>query len=227
MSKGATRAGVTKRRYDKVRFHDNGLLNVERKTGKYFKIARQNQKTSPLLRLPPELRNQIFREVFRGRKYVIDDLNPRVESSNALLAVCRQIYAETASMPWSAGTFAAKNGIEMNAWLEGLHPLRQGLVKHLEIDFERVFYSRWMRTFIIHMRCQSIHVVDIVRRMPALLSLRTIDFTASIDRHLMISRSVADIENHAAQDLRSMFADREGVTTTFKLNIASPANQKV
>lgn len=31
-------AGVVKRRYKKVRFHENGLINVERKTGKYFKM---------------------------------------------------------------------------------------------------------------------------------------------------------------------------------------------
>jgi len=31
-------AGVVKRRHKKVRFHENGLINVERKTGKYFKM---------------------------------------------------------------------------------------------------------------------------------------------------------------------------------------------
>jgi hypothetical protein len=31
-------AGVSKRRYKKVRFLENGLLNVERKTGKFFKV---------------------------------------------------------------------------------------------------------------------------------------------------------------------------------------------
>jgi len=33
-----TGAGVAKRRYPKVRFLDNGLLDVERKTGKFLKM---------------------------------------------------------------------------------------------------------------------------------------------------------------------------------------------
>jgi hypothetical protein len=38
-TKASTGAGVVKRRYRKVRFHENGLLNVERKTGKYLKMS--------------------------------------------------------------------------------------------------------------------------------------------------------------------------------------------
>lgn len=37
-STASTGAGVVKRRYKAVRFHEDGLLNVERKAGKYFKM---------------------------------------------------------------------------------------------------------------------------------------------------------------------------------------------
>jgi hypothetical protein len=37
-TKAFTDAEVVKRRYKKIRFHENGLINVERKTGKYFKM---------------------------------------------------------------------------------------------------------------------------------------------------------------------------------------------
>jgi hypothetical protein len=33
-----TRVGVSKRRYNKVRFLENGLLDVERKAGKFLKM---------------------------------------------------------------------------------------------------------------------------------------------------------------------------------------------
>ncbi|KAH6878870.1 hypothetical protein BKA58DRAFT_104633, partial [Alternaria rosae] len=67
----STGAGVAKRSHKKLRFHENGLLNIERKTGKYLKIARQNQGDSSLLRLPPELRHLIFRYVLGGKAFEI------------------------------------------------------------------------------------------------------------------------------------------------------------
>jgi FKBP-type peptidyl-prolyl cis-trans isomerase len=36
--KASTGAGVAKRQYKKVRFLENGLLYVDRKTGKYLKM---------------------------------------------------------------------------------------------------------------------------------------------------------------------------------------------
>jgi hypothetical protein len=37
-TKAFTDAEVVKRRYKKVRFHENGPINVERKSGKYLKM---------------------------------------------------------------------------------------------------------------------------------------------------------------------------------------------
>jgi hypothetical protein len=68
---------------------------------------------SPLLRLPPEIRNRIWayalggkviRQIFTRRKCVL--LPQPQERINAftLLAACRQIYAETAALPFAANT---------------------------------------------------------------------------------------------------------------------------
>jgi len=38
-TKASTGAGVVKRGHKKLRFHENGLLNVETKTGKYLKMS--------------------------------------------------------------------------------------------------------------------------------------------------------------------------------------------
>jgi len=37
--KASTGAGVAKRSHKKLRFHENGLLNVETQTGKYLKMS--------------------------------------------------------------------------------------------------------------------------------------------------------------------------------------------
>ncbi|KAF1944058.1 hypothetical protein EJ02DRAFT_420638 [Clathrospora elynae] len=60
LPKPSTGARVAKYQHNKVGFLDNGLLNIKRKTGKFLKIARQNQRDSPLLRMPAEIRNQIY-----------------------------------------------------------------------------------------------------------------------------------------------------------------------
>jgi hypothetical protein len=73
---------------------------------------------SPLLRLPPEIRNRIWayalggkviRQVFTRRKCVL--LPKPQERINAftLLAACRQIYVETAVLPFAANTVSIRS----------------------------------------------------------------------------------------------------------------------
>ncbi|KAI4701708.1 hypothetical protein J4E81_003448 [Alternaria sp. BMP 2799] len=84
-------------------------------------IYKSNATESPLLCLPAELRNMIFRWVFRGVEYgLVDNWRPldsvvplQVKNASGshtlddlnLPLVCRQIYAETALLPYSLGTF--------------------------------------------------------------------------------------------------------------------------
>lgn len=73
-------------------------------------IAQCNAASSPLLRLPPEIRNMIYTLIIdvnivvfteaglgRGRHPIQDGL--------ALLRVCRQIHAEAALLPYALNTF--------------------------------------------------------------------------------------------------------------------------
>ncbi|KAF2850755.1 hypothetical protein T440DRAFT_518049 [Plenodomus tracheiphilus IPT5] len=107
---------VTKRkRYAPVRRFENGLLDVERKSGKYSKICKENAR-SPLLRLPPEIRNQIWELALGGSDFFLDyDLDkvkvvkpetPRTSTpATALLRTCRQIYAEAALCHYKVNAF--------------------------------------------------------------------------------------------------------------------------
>lgn len=74
----------------------------------------RNTATSPLLLLPPEVRNLVYRLVFAGLRYtysydidgqVYVQLLPRTVHPLALLRVCRQTYAEAALVPISLTTF--------------------------------------------------------------------------------------------------------------------------
>ncbi|CAE7194034.1 hypothetical protein P3342_009561 [Pyrenophora teres f. teres] len=76
----------------------NKMLEMER-------ITHENQANSPLLRLPPELRTEIYKYTLTdGRlvmkyphcSFVPDSSNPR--GARALLYTCRQIHHEAASL---------------------------------------------------------------------------------------------------------------------------------
>jgi len=70
-----------------------------------------NQRESPLLQMPPEIRNMIYTYVFKGlnwriykTKWSIERLERR-RNDLALLGTCRQISAETALLPFVLGRF--------------------------------------------------------------------------------------------------------------------------
>ncbi|KAJ4372398.1 hypothetical protein N0V83_004172 [Neocucurbitaria cava] len=102
-----------RRGYHKFR---NGLLNVTPKGDE--KELTESNRLSPLLRLPAEIRNEIWKYALGGKVYrgVFDDSKapstklslPRTEPANtaALLRTCRQIYAETALMLCSLNKFS-------------------------------------------------------------------------------------------------------------------------
>ncbi|KAF2442627.1 hypothetical protein P171DRAFT_497565 [Karstenula rhodostoma CBS 690.94] len=96
---------------------DNGMLSLEHTPAHLVHLVQQNAE-SLLLRLPPEIRNKIFRYVLAGlrvevrafmaapRLYRVGPSNKcRSPSTNvSLLQVCRQIYNETATLVCSGET---------------------------------------------------------------------------------------------------------------------------
>ncbi|USP77115.1 hypothetical protein yc1106_04389 [Curvularia clavata] len=160
-STASTGAGVVKRRYEKVRFYEDGLLNIERKAGKYFKMARQNQQQSPLLRLPAELRNKIFAYALGGRTFRFKTTGnypwyiknvTKYKHALALLQVCRQIYAETALLPFSTNTFSASRLYVLEEWAESLHSARAQSIKWIRLKLQ---LSSGMGFLINKIHCES------------------------------------------------------------------------
>ncbi|KAH6878871.1 hypothetical protein BKA58DRAFT_466490 [Alternaria rosae] len=140
----APKAAVTKKTTDKVikrparGYHKfrNGLLNVTPKGGEK-ELARQNQNSS-LLRLPAEVRNQIWKLVLGAKvywarytkKFQLSPTEPK--NAMALLRTCRQIYAETALMPLTLSTFACASVTQAKGSLGKLKPHQRKQITSLQ-----------------------------------------------------------------------------------------------
>jgi len=71
-----------------------------------------NQRNSPLLRLPAELRNLVYRYALGDRTLILSTRNRKTlrlrrrdTPAFSLLAVCTQIHSEAALLPYSLNTF--------------------------------------------------------------------------------------------------------------------------
>ncbi|KAF2270746.1 hypothetical protein CC78DRAFT_596414 [Lojkania enalia] len=143
--KAAIRAEVTKKRYPKVRKLENGLFDVTRKTGKYRKIMERNRNESPLLRLPGELRNQIFEyvldlgyELRTSNSYIKRrGMSPIVHAGKrnalSLLHVCRQLYDETTILPYTLNTFTFHDLYDVDLWIRKTLPCQLETIKSVGI----------------------------------------------------------------------------------------------
>ncbi|KAF1997453.1 hypothetical protein P154DRAFT_280779 [Amniculicola lignicola CBS 123094] len=97
----------------------NGSIDVTPR-GAYVAIVERNQRESPLLRLPPEIRVQIFQRAVGGKTIKLSfhvrnhgrksNLNPL-----ALLQVCRQLYAETAVLPFTSNEWDSQFFFDVRA----------------------------------------------------------------------------------------------------------------
>jgi hypothetical protein len=91
-------------------------VSVDRATD-HFR-AQQNQRNSPLLRLPAELRNRVYGYALGGAVWDADEtrhpphklsFDRRIEQKHSLglLHVSRQIFEETRLLPFQLGTFSS------------------------------------------------------------------------------------------------------------------------
>ena len=76
---------------------------------------------SPLLRLPAELRNDIYRYVLGDRTVHVSEtlemtITPEMQVVTLTL-VCRQIYADTRFLFWSTSTFVYADAEDLIRWL--------------------------------------------------------------------------------------------------------------
>ncbi|KAF9736180.1 hypothetical protein PMIN06_003809 [Paraphaeosphaeria minitans] len=115
----------TAKTYPRVRFLPNGLLDVDRKKGKYFKMVQQNQLSSPLLQLPAEIRSTIYEYALGDEMFTVD-LTGRLFGNSerkkraylALLQVSRQTYVETVLMPFKLNTFHSDCTQTIHKWMD-------------------------------------------------------------------------------------------------------------
>ncbi|KAH7408110.1 hypothetical protein DE146DRAFT_362550 [Phaeosphaeria sp. MPI-PUGE-AT-0046c] len=103
----------------------DGLLNLRKTPEHLVAIAKRNSVASPLLRLPPELRNKIWRFAIGGEyiempvtQRLLNEPKRKDRTAEKLAvfripSVSRQVYAETATMPYSANTFCLSANINM------------------------------------------------------------------------------------------------------------------
>ncbi|KAL6704740.1 hypothetical protein ACN47E_007661 [Coniothyrium glycines] len=153
------------RGYHKFR---NGLLNVTPKGGEK-ELVKANR-SSPLLRLPAEIRNKIW-------NYTLDDIFYRIAWTShgdepmahrsvadgphglSLLRACRQIYAEAAAIPFTSITFAFDDVTAMKAYLKTLGLTHRKRIAKLQVDsvvtlpsmpleMEPIYLSRVLRLFL-------------------------------------------------------------------------------
>ncbi|KAH7086678.1 hypothetical protein FB567DRAFT_628778 [Paraphoma chrysanthemicola] len=139
----------------------NGMLNVAPK-GNELALVKSNQ-NSPLLQLPPEIRNHIwklvlvgmvfrqqYKNAFIGQRYVgrssrsvLKNKPHDAKNAMAMLQVCRQLYAECAALPYSVNQFASEF-YWMEAFSTALRRLRAHQRSHItDILFEFGGYSTW------------------------------------------------------------------------------------
>ncbi|EMD63226.1 hypothetical protein COCSADRAFT_161742 [Bipolaris sorokiniana ND90Pr] len=141
---------VVKRRARGYHTFRNGMLNVTPKGGD----VKANQQ-SPLLRLPPEIRNMIWELVLAGRVCTLDYdkaghvsmSSPKAPTGISLLRVCRQIYAEAANIPLQQNTSSFSTCYNIHKWFVVLNKGQRNQVTSLRFedklvkDFSDFVYS--------------------------------------------------------------------------------------
>ena len=109
-------------------------------------IMIRNASTSPLLRLPPEIRLRIYKHVFGGQQLWMDfhglqyslstsvhryrmikDLDRKLDIR--LLRVCRQIFTEAALLPYTLNEFVFKSERGWRKFVNSMRPGKKQVVK--------------------------------------------------------------------------------------------------
>ncbi|OSS49745.1 hypothetical protein B5807_05819 [Epicoccum nigrum] len=129
-------------------------------------ITCRNQEESPLLRLPAELRTKIYEfaiggyviELFESKKKPCYNVLSQADGHYTAFAkptvlseICRQLYKETAFLPYSLNTFHGHLR-RIHRFLKSLTMAQRKQIKSLEIFFIRndLFKGDWNSLFFSH-----------------------------------------------------------------------------
>lgn len=108
-------------------------------------------RNSALLRLPTEIRQEIWKYVLGGKTYQASCFSGRYYSESyrfapsaaeprngmALLRICRQIYSEAVFYPFFKATFAYHNLTYLKRSIKFLRPYQLNNITHLRVDCRR------------------------------------------------------------------------------------------
>ncbi|KAF2874968.1 hypothetical protein BDV95DRAFT_564032 [Massariosphaeria phaeospora] len=111
------------------------------KTSKQLEHITVANSKSPLLRLPAEIRNQIFELAFTSPSpsstihilYQTCTGTARDDLAIQLPFTCRQLYAETANMVYSLNTFLFVRQYHMEEWLAKRLPVQRELIEQITV----------------------------------------------------------------------------------------------
>lgn len=124
---------------------------------KYIDSTVSNSRDSPLLRLPPELRNRIYELTLGGLRISVDEMYLRFhkrmprktsiqsDSSTSVLprayshaiclfpSTCRQIYSETATLLFELNRFYVSTSAELGAFVGNISPTQRDAITEITI----------------------------------------------------------------------------------------------
>ncbi|KAF2118565.1 hypothetical protein BDV96DRAFT_643806 [Lophiotrema nucula] len=150
-----------------ARILQNDLLDASHTPDHLIATFRRNSTQSPLLRLPAELRNKIWEFATSGYQMQIESQDDsehaksyrlRVYQRNtisgapayhvfSLSAVCRQIYSEVGTLPYSLNEFMLCG--TLNSWLRDLLPGQVNAISTIDIDEEAFKKFPGLRTVFV------------------------------------------------------------------------------
>ena len=178
----------------------------------------KNNQNSPLLRLPPEIRNRIWEyslghsifrtQVFRsGRSHKAKLTPPTSEPSVgvALLRCCRQIYSEAALMPIRLNTLAFSNVLHIKKATKLLKAHQRKQITMIRVEVSP--YGSWASAC-----CSQFVANTITKTLPALKNIEVVVFDASeVDMMHTLEEIKTYMRHNHAQHLGN-----NGITLTVK-----------
>ncbi|CAN9339028.1 unnamed protein product [Alternaria sp. RS040] len=111
----------------------------------HARITAANQRNSPLLRLPAELRNRVYEYALGGHEIWVTTPIPETKTkiyldrwgdvpAFTLLKVCSQIYAEAALLPYSLNTFFFNGKLSLDLFVKEFPKSATQAIRRLMLD---------------------------------------------------------------------------------------------
>jgi hypothetical protein len=206
---------LSERRESTSRCEQLGEIGVD--VSSWFQCsARQYQRHSPLLRLPPELRHLIFAYALGGKTFDIryDRKSEMAKNTTvsehalALLSVCRQIFAETALLPFSSNKFSALHPMVFNIWIKSFRPAFAKAATSVRIDIyaRRSPLGLWYETYHGIPRARYIPLENTNKRLSSVLtSLKYIQIAFTAKGLFMEETGVKNEVVQQKEEIRGLY----------------------